>query len=132
MSYERLPIVGMFFGPQHGSPSPALVNALAVGTPLWLIAEPDNPADTNAIAVYVKSADLPEASYASLEESLPPFGFSLEQILAQEEWHCGYIPKNFAAQLREQEIVQISIPVEVHFGTNPKGDPRVVFAEPVL
>jgi hypothetical protein len=132
MSYERLPIVGVFFGPQHGSPSPALIGALAVGTPLWLVAEPDNPADINAIAVYVKSADLPEAGYGLLEEALPQFGFSLEQILAQEEWHLGYIPKNFAAQLREMEIVQVSVPVEVTFGTNPKGDPRVIFAEPVL
>lgn len=132
MSYERLPIVGMFFGPSHGSPSQALVNALAIGTPLWLIAEPDNVADVNAIAVYVKSVDLPEAAYGLLEESLPDYGFTLEQVLAQEEWHCGYIPKNFAAQLRMNEIVQIGIPVEVKFGTNPKGDPRVIFAEPVL
>jgi hypothetical protein len=132
MSYERLPIVGMFFGPQRGSPSQALVNVLAVGTPLSLMAEPDNPADPNAVAVYVKSQDIPEAAYASLEESLPAFGFDVAAILAQEQWHLGYIAKNFALQLRMNDIVVEGEPYAVAFGTNPKGEPRAMFDPPVL
>ena len=132
MSYTRLPIVGMFYGPQRGSPSQALVNALAIGTPLYLLAEPDNPADPNAVAVYVRSADIPEGAYDALRESLPPFGFDLDQILDGEAWHLGYVPKNFAAQLRLANVVPDDTRVDVSFATGTDGSPRVAFEEPVL
>ena len=128
MSYARLPIVGMFYRP----PAKVLVNVIAVGTPLTLLAEPDNPADPNAIAVYVKSSEIPETAHDALAEQLPEYGFSLDDILNQDEWHLGYIPANFAAQLKAAQIVVDDTPVEVKFCTNPKGDPRVEFDEPVL
>jgi hypothetical protein len=128
MSYARLPIVGMFYRP----PAKVLVNVIAVGTPLKLLAEPDNPADPNAIAVWVKSSDIPESAHEALEEQLPEYGFCVADILNQDEWHLGYIPKNFAAELKSTGVVTDDKPVDVKFCTNPKGDPRVEFDEPVL
>jgi hypothetical protein len=128
MSYARLPIVGMFFRP----PAKVLVNVIAVGTPLTLLAEPENPFDPNAISVWVKSADIPGTAHETLGEQLPEYGFSLGDVLAQDEWHLGYIPKNFAAELKAAGVVVDDVPVAVKFCTNPKGEPRVEFEEPVL
>lgn len=129
MATNTLPIVGSFYGPQRGSPSPALVNCLAIGTPLFLIAEPDNPADPNAIAVYVESENLTPQMQNYLEENLGAFGFTLEQILAQDAWHLGYIPKQMAAKLTEQGFLG-SAPYPVTFSTGTNGGPRVRSTEP--
>ena len=47
MPMNTFPIVGAYYHP----PAKALIDALAVDTPLLLIAEPDNAYDPNAIAV---------------------------------------------------------------------------------
>ena len=125
MSTNTLPIVGMFYRP----PAKALIDVLAVGTPLLLIAEPDNAYDPNAIAVWLHSRDIPEASHPMLEETLPPFGKSLEEVLSEEEWHLGYIAKEMAAQLRQCGAVGTDKAVEVTFATSASGAPRVRFAE---
>ena len=64
-----------------------------------------------------------------LEETLPPFGKSLEEVLSEEEWHLGYIAKEFAAQLRQCGAVDTDMAVEVTFATSANGSPRVRFAE---
>jgi hypothetical protein len=128
MSYETLPIVGMFYRP----PAQILVSSLAVGTPLVLFAEPDNPADPNAVAVWLKSSEIPDSAYAFLEENLPDAGFSLDGVLAQDMWQLGYVPKEIAKQLRENDIVPLSTAIDVTFTTNAKTQPRVRFPEPVL
>lgn len=132
MPYHTLPIVGAHFGPTRGSPSKVLISALAVGTPLLLIAEPENPADVNAVAVWLKSEKIPESGHALLEEGLPSFGFSLDQILAQDAWHLGYIPKEIAARLRAEGVVPLEGHVEVEFSTGTNGGPRVRFQDAVL
>ena len=128
MSTNTLPIVGMFYRP----PAKVLIENLAIGTPLFLLAEPDNQFDPNAVAVYLESHNIPEAAHASLEEALPAFGFSLDAVLGQDQWHLGYIPKDFAAQLRQTETVIPNLPVDVTFSTSANGSPRVRFTEPVL
>lgn len=125
MGTNTFPIVGCFYHP----PAKALVEAIAVGTPLQLIAEPDNPADVNAVAVWLHSADIPTSAYDRLEETLPPFGYSLKQVLNEEDWHLGYIPRETAAQLRGYGVVGTDEPVEVTFSTSASGAPRVRFAE---
>jgi HIRAN domain len=128
MSTNTLPIVGMFYRP----PAKALIDALTIGTPLFLLAEPDNQYDPNAVAVYLESHNIPENAIDALEESLPSFGFSWDSIIAQDQWHLGYIPKDFAAQLRASETVVPNKPVDVTFAVNASGAPRVRFAEAVL
>lgn len=93
-----LPIVGAFYRP----PAKALLAVLASDTPLVLRPEPENPHDANAVMVVLKSADIPESAHAVLRESLPPFGSTLEEVLAQEEWHIGYIPRTEAEWVQEK------------------------------
>lgn len=128
MSYATMPIVGAFYRP----PAKVLITVLPIGCPLKLYAEPDNPADANAVAVYLASKDIPDTAHDELGEALPQFGFDLAQVLAQEEWHLGYVPKEMAKQLRDADIVMPSVPVDVTFSLNAKGNPRIRFAEEVL
>ena len=128
MPYSTLPIVGSFYRP----PAKILIDALPIGTPLFIMAEPDNQYDPNAVAVWLETRNIPETSYAALEEALPAFGFDLDTVLSQDQWHLGYIPKDFAAQLRASETVMPNTPVDVEFATAANGSPRVRFPEPVL
>lgn len=128
MSYDTLPIVGAFFRP----PAKILLEHLAVGTPLTLLAEPTNAFDPNAIAVWVNTADIPSAAHASLEQALPSAGFSLDDILGQSAVHLGYIPKEFAAQLKASATIVDNVDYPVLFSVNAKGAPRVRFEYPVL
>ena len=122
---NTLPIVGAFYRP----PAKALIEILPIGTPLFLIAEPDNPYDPNAIAVFLESANIPDAAQATLEETLPPFGFSVEQVLSQPAWHLGYLPKEMAAKITTAGIIGTD-PFEVTFSTSANGAPRIRSTEP--
>lgn len=115
------PIVGMFYRP----PAQAIISVLPIGLPLTLIAEPDNPADTNAVAVWVNSSDIPEKAHERLSQELTVFGYSLEQVLAQESWQLGYVPKEMARQLREADTVPVDEPIEGSFSLSSRGAPRV-------
>lgn len=126
-AYAALPIVGAFFRP----PAQSLLNSLAVGTPLFLLAEPENPHDVNAIAVWLETQHLPESSREALTESLPNYGFDLDTIIGQDQWHLGYLPKLFAKRIRDAAIVEPNIPMDVTFAVNPQGQPRVAFKEPI-
>ena len=129
MPYTTMPIVGAFFRP----PAKLLLAHLALGVPLLLVAEPDNPYDPNAVAIWLRSADIPVASHESLDEALPQVGLSLAQVLSQELWHLGYIPKEMAAELKAAGVItNDGEPMPVTFALNAKGDPRVRFFAPVL
>jgi hypothetical protein len=123
MPTNTLPIVGAFYRP----PAKALIEALSIGTPLELIAEPDNQYDPNAIAVYLRTVDIPPNAYDKLEEILPPYGYSLEQVMNEEIFHLGYIPKEFAAKLAPGFGTE---PMEVTFSLSSNGAPRVRREEP--
>jgi hypothetical protein len=131
MSYSSLPIVGVFYGPERGYASPAIVRCMAIGTPLELRAEPDNPADPNAVAVWLKTPDFPEANQDALRIEIAGYGHTIEQFLAMEGHHLGYIPKQIAAKLRAGGIVNDD-PVPVTFTCAADGRPRVQFDTPVL
>jgi hypothetical protein len=128
MSHYTLPIVGGFYRP----PALAIVNALPVGTPLFLSAEPDNPADANAVAVWIVSECIPASAHPQLEEELPKCGLTLDHVLQEEQWHLGYIPKEFAKQLRETNTIPVDRTVAVQFSVSNEGKPRVRFENPVL
>ena len=119
------PIVGMY----HRPPALALINVIAIGTPLLLIAEPENAYDPNAIAVWLHSRDIPEAAYGRLRDLLPDYGKTLDDILNEADWQLGYIARDFAAQLRASGAVPTDEPVIVTFAVNAQGAPRAKFAE---
>lgn len=128
MSYATLPIVGAFYRP----PAQILLNALPIGAQLTLFAEPTNPYDANAIAVWVSISAFTSATLASIEPALADCGLSLDALKEQAEWHLGYLPKEFAAQLKANGTVKDDTPVGVTFATNPAGRPHVRFSAPVL
>jgi len=87
------PLVGMFFRP----PAKAILAHLPSSCPLEIQPEPDNPFDENALQVFVKSTDIPPSQHEDLRADAAGMGFDLEAILAQPEWHLGYIARAVAA-----------------------------------
>jgi hypothetical protein len=128
MSYSTLPLVGSFFRP----PAQLVCDSLPIGAKLFLCAEPDNQFDANAVAVWIVSEDIPASAHHKLEVELPKFGLTLDQFLAQEQWHLGYVPKNFAAQLRAQNVVPLDSILDVEFGLASNGKPQIKFHHEVL
>ena len=126
--YSTMPIVGAFYRP----PAQALLDAIAVDTPLLLVAEPENQHDPNAIAVWLGSDNIPETAYVRLKENLPSSGFSLEGVLAEPVWHLGYIPRALAAELKAANVLGEHNELAVTFAVSGKGEPRVKFPQPVL
>lgn len=118
--HYRLPLVGGRFRP----PAIAIINSLPVGCPVWLLPEPLNPYDQNAIAVMLFSSDIPKTSYPLLEDLAPGYGHSLEEILATTEWHLGYIAKDHAKDLK-LDARKVGF-----FGLSLDGSPRVFFPVP--
>jgi hypothetical protein len=115
-----LPIVGAFYR----APAAAILRVLPVGTTLTLLAEPDNPYDANAIAVYLKTEDIPQASLEVIELALPDCGLDLPSFVAQEFWHLGYIPKEKAKLIRENNLIG-SEPLPAEFHPDPRGKPAL-------
>lgn len=80
-------LVGMHFRP----PAKTILASLPAGARLRLQPEPENPYDESAVAVYVSPTEFPEGQHQILEIALPNSGFTLEDVMAQPEWHIGYI-----------------------------------------
>lgn len=118
---ESLPIVGAFYRP----PAQAVLAVLPVGSPLMLVAEPENPHDQNAVAVWMNTQDIPEASYDKLRTTLPDSGHTLESLLKEGELHLGYIPRELAAKLRGDGTVTEDEPLKGFLLFSPSGTPRV-------
>lgn len=95
MSY-LIPIVGGRFRPS----AIAIMKSLQHDAPLSLIPEPSNPYDPNAIKIEITTHNIFDHSN-DLEDNLAGAGFELEDLKAQEAWHLGYIPKEFAPELGE-------------------------------
>lgn len=94
----KTPIVGAF----HRPPALAIIQVLPSGCTLILRPEPDNPCDPNAIQVLVRSEHIPhdDHAYDLLDQLATPYGSSADEIMAQEEWHLGYVPRTDAANIR--------------------------------
>jgi hypothetical protein len=89
------PIVGQHFHP----PAKVLLSLLRSETPLIARPEPSNPYDPNAIAVWLRSADIPPELHDRLDAECAGFGLDADTIYATSEWHLGYVPAKLAAVL---------------------------------
>lgn len=126
-------IVGAHFRP----PAKALLACLPAGHPLALRPEPTNEWDENAVQVLLCSDSLQSTGLSGDEfwideanRQLAGQGSDLESVLAQEEWHLGYLPKAAKGNptLQEWNVgVQKAIH-EVCIYLDDGGDPRVVAA----
>ena len=91
-----LPIVGAHFRP----PAKGILQALPLGHTMNLKAEPENPYDPNAIAVWVSSdslADLPQANRSTMATLCMGYGYDWETLMGEPAWHFGYVPRNFTS-----------------------------------
>ena len=83
----KLPLVGMHFHP----PAKVLLEHLPAGTPLILVADPQNQYDHLAILVMLELAEnIPPVTEALLE-ALGGFGFTLEELHAASPVTLGHI-----------------------------------------
>ena len=121
---NTFPIVGM----KYHRPALALVNILPVNTELLLEAEPTNEYDPNAIKVLIATNELHKLPREDLETSLASCGFEINDLDKELFWHLGYIPKDFAAMLKEDDFPEDTLVTGV-FTISVNGRPCVTITE---
>lgn len=89
-------IVGAHFRP----PAKAILQILPSGCPLYIVPEPTNEFDPNALKVEVMTSDLPTGIDADLTSLAAGFGFDAAMIRERERWHLGYIPRKGAEHIK--------------------------------
>jgi len=112
-------------GSRYRPPARALLDAIAVGTPLTLRAEPTNAVDPNAIAVYLKTADIGDRAWVKLDGTLRWYDTDIMTVMSESEYHVGYIAAAIAAVLRSQGFPDTDVPGK--FAISPRGTPKVEF-----
>ncbi len=80
-------LVGMHFRP----PAKAVLAHLPSGIEITLRPEPDNPYDEYAIMVLISPEAIPESEYEDLTDDMADSGFDLDELLAESEFHLGYV-----------------------------------------
>lgn len=92
--------IGLLVGAHFRPPAKAVLAALPSETPLALRAEPENPYDTQAMAVYLTMSDLEVAvgpgtpRRIALEDSLPSMGWAWEALCASGDTiQLGYLAR---------------------------------------
>ena len=93
-------IYGLLVGAHFRPPAKAVLAALPAETPLALRAEPDNPYDPDAMAVWLNLHDLEVAvglgtkARLELEDALPGAGWTWEALIASgDEVQLGYLAR---------------------------------------
>jgi hypothetical protein len=127
MSIHNLPIVGAFYRP----PAKLILQAIAVGTPLLLSAEPDNEFDPHAVAVWIITENIAGPALELLELNIPTVGIDMETFVSQEQWHLGYVPKEWSVKLRLAGVVPENTVVYGKFMLE-NNKPHFAFDTPVL
>lgn len=82
-------------GGRHHPPAVAIMDFMAVGTPLILVAEPTNQYDVNAIMVILETKHINEVE--GLDDALAGYGTNTTTVKEGGRIHLGYIPKDLAA-----------------------------------
>jgi hypothetical protein len=109
------PIVGA----KHRPPAQGILNNLGLDQALWLIPEPDNAFDANAIKVVVNTAEIPQESLDQMAPDLEGYGSDISEIMASPQHHLGYIPARLA------QAFKLDGPVEGTLSFDAKGWPQV-------
>jgi HIRAN domain len=115
------PIVGMFYRP----PAKAIVTYLKPGAMLIVRPEPDNPADVNAIAVFIPGGELTSQMTALMSAEISKSGRDANMECEKELVQLGYIPKEIAADIKARFPLTEDVPGT--FGINVRGQPTVQF-----
>lgn len=84
-------LYGLLVGSHFRPPAKQILAALPQSFPLTLRAEPDNPYDPQALAVYCGELEkLPPEALEGLAQELPSCGWTLDLLLQEGEVHLGY------------------------------------------
>jgi hypothetical protein len=110
-------------------PAVGILSVLPSGFPLYLLREPENTSDENAVKVLLSSSDLEEQNIDmdKLEEAINPYGFIVEDIVADEYWHVGYIAKEFAVHLTKLLIPSLVMTDEGEEELEPEYSAHLTF-----
>jgi len=109
------PIVGQTYRP----PAKAILSTIAIGARLILRPEPENPFDSNAKAVLIRTEDLTMEAFAALDDGrLKIHNMTIQNIAQSLEWHLGYIPKTMNNFVLTGEV-------EGRFAVGSNGGPRI-------
>ena len=121
---QTCPIVGAFYRP----PAKALLDHMPVGAKLILRAEPENPYDSNAIAVWFPQETMILISKPALDEVLAGYGTTCHDLALVDETHLGYIPKEMAANLKSSGFPE-GVDITAEFSVGSNDGPRVRFEQ---
>lgn len=110
----------LLMGAHFRPPAKLILEHLQGGTELYLLPEPTNPYDENAIKVCLATENLPTS--ADFSDALAGFGHSLESLHGEAFLHLGYIEKGRTADYKNISIV--------YLGWNSLGKPTVSGAAP--
>lgn len=102
MTIVKTLLVGMFSHP----PATLLLQNIPGGAELILIPEPENPYDSGAIRVEVRTGFIPESRYGELETLLPGSGLTLEELLERPSWMLGHVAANGGKPLAKAGLTQ--------------------------
>lgn len=118
MTTHTLPIVGAHFRP----PAKQLLAAIAGGTDLALIPEPENPYDPNAVRVVLCGESI-TVDDETLMDQLAGTGYDIDDIRSGV-FHVGYIPKTEAVWVQPR---MAGAPAAGVFAFTMEGKPAVTF-----
>ncbi len=129
MPSRSFPIVGSYYHP----PAQDLCSVLRAGTPLSVLAEPDNQHDQYAIAIWLNARHITVDNFEAVDTILINFGQDLSAAQeADDSWQLGYIKKEFAKILRQNFIVTVDGYMMGEFLRGNGGSPMVSISYPGL
>jgi hypothetical protein len=99
----------LLVGAYNHPPAKVILEALPEGTSLRLEVEPSNPWDENAIKVFVKVDAIPKGQFEELEVKLPGMGFTLADLLREEEVFLGYVAKTGGKPLEKARAKDLTL-----------------------
>jgi hypothetical protein len=107
-------MIGLLVGFRFHPPAKLLLPGLSLGQPLQLIAEPDNPYDPLAVAVFLTTDDpfletLSDETHAALDEALPSMGWTIQRLVEASPIQLGYLARQANKDLiKKQAQLELS------------------------
>lgn len=124
MTKYTLAIVGAKFRP----PAAGLLGVLPTGCALIVRREPSNAYDANAMMVLVTREQIMAIDEEKLDAAIEGFGYDVEQMSEQPEWHLGYIPRQDALLLAPRMDKAGERETNGALTFSAEGHPRVQFS----
>ena len=112
-------------GQHFNKPSGLLLRCVPNATAVQLEAEPENPYDPLAVAVYLPTAAIDRPSLEALNDDLESQGLTLREVWAQARWKLGHVAASGRKPLndaRSRTGLDLRGNAEL-LGLRPEGEP---------